>query len=115
MLAFCWVVVRGSWLVSCVFYDNEKNSEKIFVAEKDETIVGVIAVWLHEQLDEYLYRPVKVAYISDLVAKSSFRGQGIESLLLAKAENYARSSGMKLIKIGSLARNTLSHAMYKKK
>ena len=70
-----------------------KNENCIYVAELD-SVVGWIHVSVFQTLESNAY-----AEICGLVVAETFRGSGIGSQLVAKAENWARVLGFSKIRV----------------
>jgi GNAT superfamily N-acetyltransferase len=89
-----------------------RTNGKIFVAETDEKVVGMVCVFGNvpcEGADEEEYA---YAYISDLVVVTSERKSGVGRALLQHAEDYAKSLGATLLRIAVLADNTIAKTLY---
>ena len=85
---------------------------KIFVAELNEEIVGFATILAKVTSDEIEDGDIEYGLISDLVVASPFRKQGIGRKLLETAEAYARSRGVKWLRVGVLAANDLADGLY---
>jgi ribosomal protein S18 acetylase RimI-like enzyme len=96
-----------NWLLE----ECAQNQGAIFVAEADGRIAGFVSIYVEHSkditvsLNEYLH-------ISDLVVLAEYRGQGIGSTLLARAEAYAREIGQKVLKLHVLANNEDALSVY---
>jgi ribosomal protein S18 acetylase RimI-like enzyme len=89
-----------------------ETSGKVFVAEEEQQVVGFVCVWgkvPSEELDE---EPGEYAFISDLVVLPAYRRQRVGQALLERAEEYARSLGVKKIQLEVLANNTGALKLY---
>lgn len=85
----------------------------IFVAESSGEIVGfvcVLARWLSSSI---IYEEREHAYVTDLLVRRNFRGQGIGKLLMEAAEGHARKTGATRIRVGVLSANTAAHSLYR--
>jgi ribosomal protein S18 acetylase RimI-like enzyme len=91
-----------------------EHDGKIIVALDDQKIVGFICVWRGELLDQYVSESIEIGYISDLIVTNAYRKQGVGSQLIAQAEEYAHQKKLRMLKIGSLSRNTDSKELYRK-
>src|SRR5215467_11790170 len=89
-----------------------QNRGQIFVAEVNAEVVGCVGVRLEHEEGEYLSSLVDYAYISDLVVLPSHRGQGYGTMLLQKAEEFARQRGMTMLKIHVLVKNQQATSVY---
>ena len=67
----------------------EESRGKIFVVEVNNEVVGMISVYIEEDL-KHLRKAKKYAYISDLMVLPQYRSEGVTKELLAAAEEYAR-------------------------
>jgi ribosomal protein S18 acetylase RimI-like enzyme len=89
-----------------------ETAGKVFVAEVDKRIAGFVCVWgkvPSEKLDE---EPEECAFVSDLVVLPAYRRQRVGRALLARAEDYARSLGVKKIQLEVLANNAGALKLY---
>lgn len=91
-----------------------RQSGRIFIAERDGTVIGFVCIWLEHDTDTLISTLVDYAYVSDLVVVAVDRRQGIGAALLRRAEEYARECGSTKLKIGVLARNAPAHALYRR-
>jgi ribosomal protein S18 acetylase RimI-like enzyme len=91
-----------------------QQSRRIFIAERDDTFVGFVCIWLEHDTETLISTMVDYAYVSDLVVLPAFRRQGIGAALIRRAEEYARACGITTLKIGVLVRNTPAHAVYRR-
>jgi GNAT superfamily N-acetyltransferase len=88
---------------------NADDSHSVYVAEKNDEIVGYIAVhWL-----PYLFLPAPEGFVSELFVRESVRGQGIGTGLLeaVKAEAEARGCS-RLMLVNSRARDSYKRNFY---
>jgi len=91
----------------------ERHNGRIYVAENDGQIVGVVGVYLAHENDP-LTSLTDYVYVTDLVVLPDQRGQGLGMRLLEKAEAYAREMGCALMVIGALAANEAALGAYHK-
>jgi GNAT superfamily N-acetyltransferase len=85
----------------------------IYVADSNGQIVGFISMMV-EQSHDTLTSIREYLYISDIYVVESHRGQGIGTMLLNKAEDYARQVGCSVIQMYSLAKNDAALGVYHK-
>ena len=84
----------------------------VFLAESAGTVVGFVSV-LAQVMPSKDEAQEPHAYISDMVVRSSHRGQGVGRRLMAEAEAFARKAGVKELRVGVLARNQGAHRLYR--
>lgn len=89
-----------------------RTNGKIFVAETDQKVVGMVCVFAQVQCEGADEEEYEYAYISDLVVLSSERQTGLGKALLQHAEDYAKSQGATLLRIAVLADNTIAKMLY---
>lgn len=77
---------------------------KIFVAEKNGEIIGMISVLIEED-KKHFRKARRFAYISDLIITELYRDKGIGKELINKAEEYAISQRVNTIQVPILARD----------
>lgn len=94
-------------LEHCVECDGE-----ILVAIVDGNVAGYATILASIRNDELESGVQEYGLVSDLVVTGSFRGKGIGGELLRAAENYARSHGVRFLRIGSLAMNRTARQLY---
>ena len=78
---------------------------KIFVAEIATTVVGFSCLWIEQEADSLITNLKRFAYFSDLVVLPQYRSQGIGNALVQIREEYAKSKGVRHIKVNVLWRN----------
>ena len=85
---------------------------KILVAEVNEEVAGFVTIFAKISSGELADGDIEYGLISDIVVASKYRRQGIGKDLLAAAEEYARSSEVKSLRIGVLAENHIADELY---
>jgi GNAT superfamily N-acetyltransferase len=85
-----------------------RPDQQLFVAECDGRVVG----WVHTVVSEYVELDAFVV-IGGLVVDRSHRRQGIGSLLMLHAEEWARKNGCAIVRIWSSANRTAAHEFYR--
>ena len=101
----------GKYLQHLLAQCAETNG-RIFVAEHDHKVIGMVCVFgkiPSNAVDEEAYT---YAYVSDLVVLAADRHRGLGRTLLRRAEEYARSQGARLLKIGVHAPNKVARDFY---
>ena len=83
-------------------------TDRVFVAESDGALLGVLA--LHAM--PLLHHTHDVAWISALVVTTRARGRGVGRALVAAAERSARELGCARIAVTSAERRADAHAFY---
>src|SRR5262245_51144515 len=79
-----------------------KTSGRLFVAETDRVVVGLVGVLARVLPDGPDEDPTPCAYVSDLIVLPGYRGRGIGRALLEHAEGFARASGATVLRVGVL-------------
>lgn len=92
----------------------QDKTGRLFVAEADGQVVGLVCVWLEREPEFFLTNLAGYAYISDLVVLAAYRRRGIGAALLQQAEAYALEQGATALKIGVLAKNNAAYAAYRR-
>ena len=77
----------------------------ICVAECNGTIIGYIAIEVHNE-------PEKFVYLDDISVSEAFRSQGIGSALIKKAESYAAEKNAAYIALHVEVSNTSALKLY---
>jgi ribosomal protein S18 acetylase RimI-like enzyme len=95
-----------------MFSECEATNGKVFVAELEDKIVGFVSIWAKVESDAVDEKTTEYAFISDIVVLPGYRGKGIGSTLMAKAEGYAVSQGAKTIRLAVLAKNDTARSLY---
>lgn len=90
---------------------------KIFFAEVDEKIAGVIAGTIQQEAYGGTMEviPAKSAWVRELYVDQAYRGNGIGTLLMNKLEEYFINQGCTLVLLNIFAPNVDSHDFYKAK
>lgn len=87
-------------------------SGRIFVAEIDDDVAGLVVVFArvpYEELDE---PPGEYAIVAELVVRIPFRSRGVGAALLQAGEQYARETGASELRIGVLSGNVDARRLY---
>ncbi|MBO5319954.1 MAG: GNAT family N-acetyltransferase [Ruminococcus sp.] len=79
----------------------------ICVAECNDTIIGYIAIEVHNE-------PEKFVYLDDISVSEAFRSQGIGSALIKKAESYASVINAAYIALHVEVSNTSALKLYER-
>jgi len=85
---------------------------RVFVAEVEGAVVGIVAVLSRERFTELDEPPGDYALITDLVVLQPFRRRGFGRQLLQRAEMFAREAGASELRIGVLAQNNVARRLY---
>lgn len=85
---------------------------KVLVALVDAEVVGYATIMTKVTSEELGDADIEYGLISDLVISEEFRRKGLGRRLLEAAETYARSHGVKWLRIGSLAMNKSARTLY---
>ena len=79
----------------------------------NEKVVGFATILAKVRSEEIVDGDIEYGLVSDLVVASAHRKQGIGRKLLEAAESYARSNGVRWLRIGVLATNHSADGLYK--
>lgn len=85
---------------------------KVFVLEADGRVVGFVSVWAKVKANGWVNEESEMAYVSDMVVLSEYRGRGWGRALLRRAEDYALEQGATMLGIGVLAENVGARRLY---
>lgn len=89
------------------YVNKLKKSATFFEAYNDNTLVGLIAVYLNNY-------ETKVAFISSVIVSVDYQGKGISNILLKSAIETAISKSFIRIKLEVFKNNTKALNLYKK-
>ena len=89
-----------------------RSGGRILVAELNEATVGFVTVLAKVKSEEIEDGEIEYGLVSDMVVASKYRKQGIGRKLLEAAELYARSKGVRWLRIGVLAENHSADGLY---
>lgn len=84
----------------------------IFVAEQQDTVVGLIRCSVRTAPDLPLFVPRRYASIDDLVVDAAVRGRGIGRLLTERAHQWARDQGILEVELVVWEFNAPARAFY---
>lgn len=85
----------------------------IFVAEKNEQIIGFACILSAVILDEDLNEPNRSSYLTDLIVMPAFRRGGVARALMRCAEEFARKRGASDVTLNMLLKNDSTQRFYK--
>jgi len=89
-----------------------KCDGRVLVAELNEAIVGFVTILAKVKSDEIEEGQIEYGLVSDVVVASKYRKQGVGRKLLEAAELYAKSKGVRWLRIGVLAENHSADGLY---
>ena len=95
-------------LVKIRLANLDHNRECVFVADEGNKVIGFI----HVENYELLYAP-SMANILGIAVSSEFRRQGIGKKLLSKAEEWAKSKGIAMMRLNSGGTRKEAHEFYR--
>ena len=90
----------------------ESNTCKVFVATKEEEIVGTIRATIKEAPS--FYKDKGIGFTDDLVVKEEYRRNGIGEQLINKTIEYYKSKGISLVESKIYEFNKPSQALSEK-
>jgi len=85
---------------------------RVLVAELNEAVVGFVTILAKVRSDEIEEGEIEYGLVSDVIVASKYRRQGIGRKLLEAAESYAKSNGVRWLRIGVLAENHSADGLY---
>jgi N-acetylglutamate synthase-like GNAT family acetyltransferase len=88
---------------------NDSDADEVWVAERKDTIVGLVAIHVSAAL-EY---DGDVAKVGAIVVDEAVRRQGVGEQLMAVAERQARRRGCVLLFLTTAERRKDAHAFYR--
>ena len=80
------------------------KSRALWVAELDGSVIGSIAVWLHDPTD-YWPETELATYIRDLMVSPKHRHEGLRASMLRWAERFSASRGRDRVRLDCDAAN----------
>ena len=89
-----------------------KCDGRVLVAELNEAVVGFVTILAKVRSAEIQEGDCEYGLVSDVVVASEYRKQGIGRKLLEAAESYAKSTGVRWLRIGVLAENHSADGLY---
>ncbi len=88
---------------------NNTLGTTIFIAENED---GLPLGFIHLQMGNDYYYKEKHGHISDVIVSPAASGQGIGTLLIHAAEEWARAQGFRWITLSVFAQNVKARALY---
>jgi len=98
--------------VSHMLEQCEESHGQILVAEVDGDVAGFVTVLTRVKSEDINEGDAEHGLIADLMVKTRFRGSGLGNQLLDAAEDYARSSGVRWLRIGVMSENHAARRLY---
>lgn len=90
------------------------DNAAIFVAEQQDTLVGMIHSEVRTAPDLPLFVPRAFVYIGDLVVSELFRHQGIGLALVERVHQWTRDKGLTQVELGVWEFNASARSLYEK-
>lgn len=96
--------------------DCSSQQGKIFVAEEENKIIGMIAGYVqdYDERDKLDYLCPKKGIIAELIVSKNIRGKGTGQMLLNKIEDYFKSINCEYTQIDVFAYNNIAKNFYYK-
>ena len=91
--------------------EQAEDGAAIFVAVEAS---GQRAGFIHLQTEPDFFTGEKCGYISEVAVDPTFEGQGVGSLLLARAEEWCAVKGYRLLTLYVFAANTRAQRLYER-
>ena len=89
-----------------------KCDGRVLVAELNEEVAGFATILATVMSEEIAEGEIEYGLVSDVVVASKYRKRGIGRKLLEAAESYAKSNGVRWLRIGVLAENHIADGLY---
>ena len=89
-----------------------KCDGRILVAELNKEVAGFLTILAKVKSEEIEEGEIEYGLVSDLVVASKYRKRGVGRKLLEAAESYAKSNGVRWLRIGVLAENYSANGLY---
>ena len=89
-----------------------KCAGRILVAELNEEVAGFATILAKVKSGEIEDGDIEYGLVSDVVVASKYRKRGIGRKLLEAAESYAKSKGVRWLRVGVLADNQSADGLY---
>ncbi|MCK4918742.1 MAG: GNAT family N-acetyltransferase [Candidatus Pacebacteria bacterium] len=87
---------------------------KFFLAKKEKELVGYIIIYKKETPKTIILKPRKIIFINDLSVKKGQKRIGIGSLLMKKAESWAKENKINEIELNVFSFNEEAINFYEK-
>jgi ribosomal protein S18 acetylase RimI-like enzyme len=91
---------------------SDPSSDTVFFIAEDEKGIPLGFIQLHAGGDYYHHE--KHGHISNVIVAREGEGRGIGSLLMQKAEEWARANGFRWLTLSVFAQNLRARDVYKK-
>ena len=89
-----------------------KCDGRVLVAELNDEVAGFATILAKVKSEEIEDGEIEYGLVSDVVVASKYRKRGIGRKLLEAAESYAKSNGVRWLRIGVLAENHSADGLY---
>jgi ribosomal protein S18 acetylase RimI-like enzyme len=89
-----------------------KCDGRVLVAELNEEVAGFATILAKVKSEEIEDGEIEYGLVSEVVVASKYRKRGIGKKLLEAAESYAKSNGVRWLRIGVLAENHSADGLY---
>jgi GNAT superfamily N-acetyltransferase len=86
---------------------------RAFIADRNGAAVGWAVFLVEKEAVYVLEEERRVGYVAELFVGESARGAGMGKALIAACEAHARGTGLKVLMIGVLPKNTRARSVYK--
>ncbi len=91
--------------------ERAEDGADVFVAGEAS---GQRAGFIHLQTERDFFTGEKCGYVSEVAVDPAFEGQGVGSLLLAKAEEWCAAKGYRLLTLYVFAANARAQRLYER-
>ena len=99
-----------------MFTPRGEPDAQVLVAEMEGRVAGFAQVLLRRPPEEpSMIRPRLLGYVRELGVTEDARGNGVGTVLMEAAEDWARSAGAEAMMVDTGSRNTLAQRFYRRR
>jgi len=106
-----WNMEKNKELTNRFYNELLTKNRKTFVYTKDEEYIGEISIVFNKNDEDYSISGIRL-YISRIIVKKEFRGQGYGKKLMNYIIEYAKKEGYKELSLGVNLDNYIALKLY---
>ena len=106
-----WNMEKNKELTKRFYNELLTKNRKTFVYTKDEEYIGEISIVFNKNDEDYSISGIRL-YISRIIVKKEFRGQGYGKKLMNYIIEYAKKEGYKELSLGVNLDNYIALKLY---